>query len=174
MKKLLTFLFILFTGLFLATGCGGQSASSTVPPSPPAISRADNTSASAEKKNSFADAPPAAVQVEKGTPYTDKNHVALYIDQYGTLPPNYITKKEARRLGWNTLGTLDQVAPGKSIGGDRFGNYEKILPDKKGRIWRECDIDYKRGNRNAKRICYSSDGLIYYSESHYKSFERLY
>ena len=116
----------------------------------------------------------AKVAVEKGKAYTDKDHVAAYIHVYKTLPPNYITKGQANKLGWKTKGTLDKVAPGKSIGGDRFGNYEKILPDKPGRTWKECDIDYVRGNRNAKRICFSNDGLIYYSGSHYRDFERLY
>ncbi|MBR1589732.1 MAG: hypothetical protein IJ657_01490 [Acidaminococcaceae bacterium] len=114
------------------------------------------------------------VQVEKGKAYTDKDHVAAYIHVYKTLPPNYITKGQATKLGWKTKGTLDKVAPGKSIGGDRFGNYEKQLPDKQGRTWTECDIDYVKGNRNAKRICFSNDGLIYYSGSHYQKFERLY
>jgi len=112
--------------------------------------------------------------VVKGKAYTDKDHVAAYIHVYKTLPPNYITKGQATKLGWKTKGSLDQVAPGKSIGGDRYGNYEKKLPDKQGRTWKECDIDYVRGNRNAKRICFSNDGLIYYTSSHYQKFERLY
>ncbi|MBR4909542.1 MAG: hypothetical protein IKZ43_11090 [Acidaminococcaceae bacterium] len=116
----------------------------------------------------------AKVDVEKGKAYTDKDRVAAYIHIYKTLPPNYITKGQATKLGWKTKGSLDQVAPGKSIGGDRYGNYEKKLPDKQGRTWKECDIDYVRGNRNAKRICFSNDGLIYYTSSHYQKFERLY
>ena len=116
----------------------------------------------------------AKVDVVKGKAYTDKDHVAAYIHVYKTLPPNYITKGQARKLGWKDQGTLDKVAPGKSIGGDRFNNYEKVLPDKQGRTWKECDIDYVKGNRNAKRICFSNDGLIYYSASHYRQFERLY
>ena len=116
----------------------------------------------------------AKVDVVQGKAYTDKEHVAAYIHVYKTLPPNYITKGQATKLGWKTKGTLDQVAPGKSIGGDRYGNYEKKLPDKQGRTWKECDIDYVRGNRNAKRICFSNDGLIYYTSSHYQKFERLY
>ena len=116
----------------------------------------------------------AKVDVVKSKAYTDKDNVAAYIHVYKTLPPNYITKGQATKLGWKTKGSLDQVAPGKSIGGDRYGNYEKKLPDKQGRTWKECDIDYVRGNRNAKRICFSNDGLIYYTSSHYQKFERLY
>ena len=116
----------------------------------------------------------AEIRAEQDQAYTDKDHVAAYIHIYKKLPPNYITKAEARSLGWKDKGTLDQVAPGKSIGGDRFSNYEKILPDAPGRSWKECDIDYVRGNRNAKRICFSNDGLIYYTSSHYQDFEKIY
>ena len=66
------------------------------------------------------------------------------------------------------------MAKGKSIGGDRFGNFEKQLPIKKGRVYRECDIDYRGGKRGPKRIIFSNDGLIYYTGDHYKTFEKLY
>lgn len=106
--------------------------------------------------------------------YTSKDEVALYIHTYGHLPENYITKDEAYDLGWKSKGTLDEVAPGMSIGGDYYGNYEGVLPDEPGREYHECDIDYESGNRNGKRIVYSNDGNIYYTEDHYNSFEHLY
>lgn len=107
--------------------------------------------------------------------YSSKEEVALYIHTFGHLPENYITKNEARDLGWdNKKGNLDEVAPGMSIGGDKFGNYEGLLPDAKGRKYYECDIDYEGGYRGAKRIIFSNDGLIYYTEDHYSSFELLY
>ena len=106
--------------------------------------------------------------------YTSKDEVALYIHTYGHLPENYITKDEAYDLGWKSEGTLDEVAPGMSIGGDYYGNYEGVLPDEPGREYHECDIDYESGNRNGKRIVYSNGGNIYYTEDHYNSFEHLY
>lgn len=106
--------------------------------------------------------------------YTSKDEVALYIHTYGHLPENYITKDEAYDLGWKSEGTLDEVAPGMSIGGDYYGNYEGVLPDEPGREYHECDIDYESENRNGKRIVYSNDGNIYYTEDHYNSFEHLY
>lgn len=106
--------------------------------------------------------------------YTSKDEVALYIHTYGHLPENYITKDEAYDLGWKSEGTLDEVAPGMSIGGDYYVNYEGVLPDEPGREYHECDIDYESGNRNGKRIVYSNDGNIYYTEDHYNSFEHLY
>lgn len=105
--------------------------------------------------------------------YSSKEEVAVYLALFETLPDNYITKKEAERLGWKTKGDLDDVAPGHSIGGDRFGNYEGSLPDQKGRKWTECDIDYSKGSRNAKRIVFSNDGLIYYTDDHYNTFTQI-
>ena len=106
--------------------------------------------------------------------YTTKEEVALYIHTYGKLPENFITKNEARDLGWEG-GGLEDYAPGKSIGGDRFGNYEELLPDAPGRTWTECDIGTRgKDSRGAKRIVFSNDGLIYYTDDHYESFELLY
>lgn len=113
-------------------------------------------------------------QIDEDSAYTDKDSVALYIHTYGHLPPNYITKQEATAAGWKDKGTLDKLCPGKSIGGDKFGNYEGLLPKAKGRQYYECDIDYKKGNRNSKRIIYSNDGLIYYTSDHYNTFTQLY
>lgn len=112
---------------------------------------------------------------ENGT-YTSKEDVALYLHTYGHLPSNFITKDEAEDEGWKTEGlSLDEACPGMSIGGDRFGNREGRLPSAKGRTWYECDIDYNGGrSRNGKRIVFSNDGLIYYTEDHYKTFEQLY
>ena len=115
------------------------------------------------------------VHVERDGQYTSKEEVAAYLNKFSALPGNYITKEQARKLGWvSSRGNLNEVAPGKSIGGDRFGNYEQLLPVKKGRKYFECDIDYHGGRRNAKRIIFSNDGLIYYTEDHYNTFELLY
>ena len=106
--------------------------------------------------------------------YSDKEHVAAYIRAFGKLPPNYITKRTAQDAGWTSVkGNLWQVAPGKSIGGDRFGNYEGQLPDAPGRKYYECDIDFDGYYRNGKRIVFSNDGLIFYTGDHYKTFEEL-
>ena len=64
----------------------------------------------------------ARTKVEEGRAYTGKAEVALYIHTFHKLPGNFITKREAERLGWKHKGTLNEVAPGKSIGGDRYGN----------------------------------------------------
>lgn len=106
--------------------------------------------------------------------YTTKEDVALYIHTYGRLPDNFITKKEAQNLGWPG-GNLEPYAPGMCIGGSRFGNYEGLLPEAEGRTYTECDIDTLGAkSRGAKRIVFSNDGLVYYTEDHYESFELLY
>jgi guanyl-specific ribonuclease Sa len=104
-------------------------------------------------------------------PLTGFKEVSDYIRKNRKLPDNFMTKQEAEKLGWvPAKGNLNKVAPGKSIGGDRFGNREKQLPDAKNRIWYEADINYKEGPRGADRILFSSDGLIYMTTDHYKTF----
>lgn len=112
--------------------------------------------------------------LDEGGSYTTKEDVALYIHLYGKLPENFMTKREAQDLGWEG-GGLEDYAPGMCIGGDRFGNYEGLLPDAEGRTWTECDIDtLGASRRGAKRIVFSNDGLIYYTDDHYESFTLLY
>ena len=113
--------------------------------------------------------------IERDGTYTSKEEVAAYINEYQELPSNFITKDEAEELGWvSKEGNLDEVAPGMSIGGDYFGNYEGNLPEKNGRDYYECDINYDGGYRGEERIIYSDDGLIYYTDDHYETFELLY
>lgn len=127
----------------------------------------ETASASAEKTEQKA-------QIDENGTYDSAKDVALYIHTYNKLPPNYITKKEAKALGWNG-GSLEDYAPGKCIGGDRYGNYEGLLPEKKGRHYTECDIGtLGKSSRGAKRIVFSNDGLIYYTKDHYKTFTLMY
>lgn len=116
-----------------------------------------------------------SINVEENGNYTSKDDVALYIHTYGKLPLNYITKAKAQEMGWDPeKGNLSDVLPGMSIGGSAFGNYEGNLPRATGRRYFECDIDYEGGYRGAKRLIYSNDGLVFYTEDHYKTFEQLY
>lgn len=117
--------------------------------------------------------PKQSAAIDEDGWYYDKDSVALYIHTYGHLPGNYITKKEAEALGWSG-GSVDKYAKGKAIGGDYFGNYEGLLPQKNGRKYTECDIDTKGKSRGAKRIIFSNDGLIFYTDDHYETFTQLY
>ena len=160
--------------LLMLAGCGAVDSYETKSSS----SQTDETQAEQAEQveqTESDDADESAVIDEDGS-YTSKDEVALYIHTYGHLPDNYVTKDEAEDAGWKTEGLdIDEACPGKSIGGDRFGNREGLLPNAKGRTWYECDIDYHGGrSRGPKRIVYSNDGLIYYTEDHYESFEQLY
>lgn len=110
--------------------------------------------------------------IEKNGSYTAPEDVAAYIHTFGTLPGNYLTKKEARELGWESSeGNLWDVAPGMSIGGDYFGNYEGQLPEGS---YHECDVNYEGGYRQSERLIYGEDGSIYYTGDHYQTFTQLY
>ncbi len=91
------------------------------------------------------------------------------------MPTNYSTKSEAGNIGWDkSKGNLWEVTDKKSIGGDDFGNREGLLSDVEGRKYYECDIKYNGGYRGAERRVFSNDGLIFYTDDHYETFERLY
>ena len=119
--------------------------------------------------------PTADEKIDEDGYYYSKEDVALYIETYGKLPDNFITKSEAKDLGYSaSKENLWKVCEGCCIGGDRFGNREGILPNKSGRKYYECDIDFDGKDRGAKRIVFSNDGLIYYTDDHYTSFTLLY
>lgn len=104
---------------------------------------------------------------------TKADVVVAYLKEHGKLPEYYITKSEARDLGWiASKGNLCELLPGKAIGGDYFGNREGKLPTQKARKYYEADLNYDCGRRNADRVVYSNDGLIFLTFDHYKSFEK--
>ena len=134
------------------------------------------TAVAASKKQSAAKTETLVVcaadyPVEEDGWYSTMEEVAVYLTLYEKLPGNFISKYDAEELGWdNRKGNLDKVAPGCSIGGNRFGNYEGLLPEAKGRKYTECDINYDGGYRNGERIVFSNDGLIFYTSDHYQTF----
>lgn len=114
-------------------------------------------------------------KVEFELPVTDPQQIVNYLDKYGKLPENFITKREAQDMGWDSrYNYVGEACPGMSIGGDRFGNYEKKLPTKKGRTWYECDANYRGKKRGAERLLFSSDGLYYYTNDHYNTFTQMF
>ncbi len=165
--------------LDILTAVAGSLPEETGAPAGEDAPRPAPTPAGAESPAAAETAPPAPAEPEPGVAYgedySDPYDVADYLYLYGELPPNFITKSEAEDLGWvSSEGNLWDVAPGMSIGGDRFGNREKLLPEADGRTWYECDVNYRGGYRGAERIVYSSDGLIYYTDDHYASFTPVY
>ena len=165
-KKLPLWGILVLVALYLFFGMGGD-----IPEAADPVMPVESTGTSIVQ---FPDTTEPGPAIDEDGAYTTKEDVALYIHTYGHLPENFITKDQARKLGWEG-GGLEDYAPGKCIGGDRFGNYEGLLPDAPGRTWTECDIDTLGANsRGAKRIVFSSDGLIYYTDDHYESFALLY
>ena len=147
-----------------------EETPATQPEEPPAVPEDPGTAAGAEDDAPYEDLP----AIDEDGSYNSMEDVSLYLHTYDHLPDNYITKQEARDLGWSG-GSVERYAPGCAIGGDRFGNREGLLPSEKGRTYYECDIDtIGETSRGAKRIIFSSDGLIYYAEDHYESFTLLY
>lgn len=177
------------TDLPAADGAEDSAASfgEEAPPGPDTSDTADPETPEKEGNTAGTEAPPDVLSTESNSDleecwvredgsYTTKEDVACYIHFYGRLPDNFITKREAEALGWSG-GSLEPYAPGQDlcIGGNRFGNYEGLLPEAEGRTYTECDIDTLGArSRGAKRIVFSNDGLIYYTEDHYESFELLY
>lgn len=154
-----------FSGCAGAGGRSGKNSKETT--------AAQTTASEAATQAPETEAPAETVREDEA--YYSRDDVAEYLYLYEHLPDNYITKNEAKKLGWiSNKGNLWDVAPGKCIGGDNFGNREGYLPDKKGRKYYECDVNYEGGFRKADRIIYSNDGLIYYTEDHYNTFELLY
>ena len=88
------------------------------------------------------------------------------------LPSKFVTKRKAKERGWKPGKDLWSLTAlkGASIGGDRFGNREGRLPEKK---WREADLDYKGGHRGSKRVIFSDDGKRFVTVNHYKNFIEL-
>lgn len=160
------------------SGCGGAAPdvpSCTAAPAADAVPAADAPSdaeADAVSPGESDKSSPAAL--DEGGEYTSAEDVALYLHLYAHLPQNFITKKDARALGWNG-GGLDDYADGKCIGGDPVRKLRRTSAGRAGREYHECDIDtLHAASRGAKRIVYSNDGLIYYTEDHYESFILLY
>jgi len=177
----LSVIFVIISTIAMLAGCGltytlETTRKATIPTFMTTITEETSTSStsatSAATEGSTSQT--AQSRIDESGSFTRKDDVALYIYTYGHLPSNFITKKEAKKLGWSS-GGLDNYIYGACIGGDRFGNYEENLPEKSGRVYYECDIDtMHQRSRGAKRIVFSSDGLIYYTEDHYSSFELLY
>ena len=157
-RRFAALLALLLVGLIVLTGCGQIQAVKEMAKATEAF--AVNTAA------------PAATAAAE-TAITDPQEIADYIFAHGELPPNFITKKEAQALGWRG-GDLYVYAPGKSIGGSVFSNYEKKLPKVKGRVYRECDANYTGGKRGDDRIVYSNDGHVWFTSDHYETFIELF
>ncbi|MFM1539404.1 ribonuclease domain-containing protein [Helcococcus bovis] len=114
------------------------------------------------------------IQLDENKSYYSKEDVALYLHTFKRLPKNYLTKNEAKKLGWiASKGNLWDVTDRGVIGGDVFSNREGKLP--KNEKYFEADVNYRGGTRGAERLIYTREGkVIYYTGDHYKNFEVIY
>lgn len=158
--KRLTSLFLSLLLLFSLTGCADDMMYGVTV----------ITSGGSSQSQSYEDAP----SVWEGEYYYDLESVVLYLDAYGQLPDNYITKKEAQNLGWQG-GSVEKYLEGAAIGGDRFGNREGLLPKEQGRSYTECDLNTDGADsRGAERLVFSNDGLYFYTGDHYETFSEVW
>ena len=169
-KKLFALAAQLLAGLLVLTGCGQPETVAGGAPAPTEFLKVVTAEPAGAPEAEAADPPD-----EEAGPVTEPQAIADYLFEHGKLPENFITKEEAQDLGWDSSRNyVSDVAPGKSIGGDRFGNYEGQLPKAKGRKFFECDANYTGGKRGPERIVYSSDGHVWYTKDHYGTFKELF
>ena len=146
--------------MVLLTACGGAEEEAGRLLADALTEAADELLTSDDSANEAADWAPAY-----GGYYYDVENVVLYLAAYGELPPNYITKDEARDLGWQG-GSVEDYLDGAAEG---------QLPEAKSRTYTECDIDTDGyGSRGSRRLVFSSDGLFFYTRDHYEHFDEVY
>lgn len=159
--KRYTFIIMMLVVLIL-TSCQVQTTA------PPTIQMPGEAESSEKIESTHTE----AQMLDENGSYTSAEDVATYIRTYRKLPSNYLRKNEARDQGWIAEeGNLRDLFPDAAIGGDRFGNREGLLPEEEGRTYYEADVNYEGGHRGAERLVYSNDGLVFYTDDHYDSFE---
>ncbi len=169
-KKLFALAALLLAGLLVLAGCGQPETVADGAPAPTEFLKVVTAEPAGAPEAEAADPPE-----EEDGPVTEPQAIADYLFKHGELPENFITKEEAQDLGWDSSRNyVSDVSPGKSIGGDRFGNYEGQLPKARGRKFFECDANYTGGKRGPERIVYSSDGHVWYTKDHYGTFMELF
>ena len=107
--------------------------------------------------------------IDENGEYTTSEDVAEYIHTYHKLPSNYVLEKDAGQYGWRSGECPADY--GIMIGGMKFHNREKLLPKAS---YCECDVDYDGDGRGPRRLVYTKEGTVYYTEDHYESFTQLY
>lgn len=154
-NKFFIYSFLLILFIFGIVGCSNKESSK---------SKVDTGDISITANN----------EIKEDGYYYSKEDVVKYLQKYSKLPPNYITKSEAKKLGWDAKqGNLWEVTDKFVIGGDVFGNREGKLPKQKGKKYYEADVNYRGGRRNSERIIFTKDGEIYYTSDHYNTFEKV-
>lgn len=112
-------------------------------------------------------------EVEEGKEYNNHLDVVAYIYYFHKLPSNYLTKSQAKSLGWKGSGNVwvNDKLQGKNIGGDTFNNREGRLPLTESNTYIEVDVNTNGGSRGMYRIVYNRYTFdVYYTADHYGTF----
>lgn len=121
--------------------------------------------------SSLSENPNSAQSSQDISALTAEKVVVDYVKKHHQLPDYYVTKSKARSQGWSpSRGNLCDVLPRKAIGGDRFGNRERKLPQ--GKRYYEADINYDCGRRDVDRLIYTLEGEVWVTYDHYQSFNK--
>lgn len=124
-----------------------------------------------QKSETAAKAIQEAPQLSSIEALTSAQTVIDFVKTHHQLPDFYITKHDARKMGWIAAqGNWCDVLPGKALGGDPFGNRENKLPT--GKQYFEADVNVRCGRRNGDRIVYTLSGEVWLTENHYQSFRK--
>lgn len=133
--------------------------------------RDENASSAEQSYDDYSDDEDnSSSDIDEDGEYTSAYDVAEYINIYHKLPSNYVKEGKAKAKGWKTNECPADY--GIMIGGKKFKNYEKLLPE--GETYYECDVDYDGNSRGESRLVYTKDGTVYYTSNHYESFTQLY
>ncbi len=103
----------------------------------------------------------------------DNDGADYWIKFFGELPKYYVTKNEAKKIGWRQSKSPENYIPDKMITGGIYHNKNGHLPNAPGRIWYEADINYYEGRRNGHRLLWSNDGLMFVTYDHYETFYEI-
>ena len=98
-----------------------------------------------------------------------------HVHATGRLPDCYLTKRDAEERGWRPGSDLWRTARGHAIGGDNFGNRERLLPPRNRYV--EADLDYAGGRRGAARLIFVRESkgrwVMWVTTDHYRSFKEV-
>jgi ribonuclease T1 len=98
-----------------------------------------------------------------------------HVHATGRLPDCYLTKRDAEERGWRPGSDLWHTARGHAIGGDNFGNRERLLPPRNRYV--EADLDYAGGRRGAARLIFVRESkgrwVMWVTTDHYRSFKEV-
>jgi len=114
--------------------------------------------------------------IEEGQAYTTPMSVALYLHEYGELPPNYIPYAEFEETEWTEDQIRDQTEePFKSLGYKSFSNRDETLDEgEEFEWWKTADIQFDGGRlRGIERLVFNNEGTIYFTDDHYDSYTQF-